>query len=81
MIPMIADLHRRNVEILRPYRFQQKDPRLLRLDISVRLTSAVKQRGAFQPRCGRSGAPFAATNGPPAGASCKRRDAAPVLFD
>ncbi len=48
--------------------------------VPVCATSAVKQRGAFQPRCGRSGVAFAATNDHSAGANCKRHDAAPVLF-
>jgi len=40
-----------------------------------------KRRAAFQARRGRSGAALAATNEVSAEATCKRRDAAPVLFD
>jgi hypothetical protein len=46
----------------------------------VGLTLPVNPRAAFQARGDRSGVAFAATNGQPAGATCKRHDAAPVLF-
>ena len=43
-------------------------------------TFDVNPRAAFQARGRRSGVALAATNGLPAGANCKRHDAAPVLF-